>query len=140
MHISSLSFILFLSLLSKFDINLHNIFFIPSLTSNDAKCLPYRVNGYLSHVVRLDITQNRYFIHIHNMHFNAYNLIMMITMIIQSPFRMVYIYFPEGVTQPSCTLLDTILPIGYNIEFTDNIIPPKSKVVSGRQNNKTQNK
>ena len=55
------------------------------------------------------------------MHFNAYNMIMMITMMIQSAFQMVYIYFPEGVTQSSRALSDTILPVGYNIEFTDNI-------------------
>lgn len=41
-------------------------------------------------------------------------------MIINSPFWTVYIYFLEGVTQLSRALSDTILPIGYNIDFTDN--------------------
>lgn len=54
------------------------------------------------------------------MHSNAYNMIKMITMI-QSPFRTVYIYLPEGVTQPSRACSDTILCVSYNIEFTDNI-------------------
>ena len=39
----------------------------------------------------------------------------------QSPFRMVYMYFLEGVTQPSCAHSDTILPVGYNVDFTDNM-------------------
>ena len=52
------------------------------------------------------------------MHFNDYNMIMLITMIMtmfQSPFQTVFIYFPEGVTQPLRTLSYTILPVGYNI-------------------------
>lgn len=54
------------------------------------------------------------------MHSNAYNMIMMITIMFQSPFRTVYIYFLEGVTQPSRALSDTILPVDYNIELTNN--------------------
>ena len=73
---------------------------------------------------------------------NAYNPNTMITTIITIPFRMVYIYLSEGVTQASRTRSDTILPIGYIIDFTNNIIPPpdKRKVVSEQQYNKTQNK
>ena len=62
------------------------------------------------------------------MHSNAYNMIMMITMILmilQKSLRTIYIYFSEGVIQPSRALSDTILLVGYNIEFTDNIISPK---------------
>ena len=60
------------------------------------------------------------------MHSNAYNMTMMITMMFQSPFRMLYIHFPEGVTQPSRALSDIILPIDYNIEFTNNKSEPTS--------------
>ncbi len=51
-HISFFSFILFLSLLSRFSIILHTTSFVPGSTGNSAKCLPYKVNRYLLNVVQ----------------------------------------------------------------------------------------